>query len=99
LADFSVITELKVSATQIEGLDYGEVLRDFRKLSAILDAAEQQYPGHPLPAAYGGVVANRERPRFNFELLETKIRHNGIRPDVHLLKFPTEPQFARHRPL
>jgi hypothetical protein len=89
LRDFSVITELKVSATQIEGLDYGEVLRDFRKLSAILDAAEAQYPDRPLPAAYVGVFANRVRPRFNFDLLANKIREAGVRPDVKLLQFET----------
>jgi len=89
LADFSVITELKVSATQIEGLDYGEVLRDFRKLSAILDAAEAQYPDQPLPAAYVGVFGNRVRPRFNFDLLANKIHAAGVRPDVKLLQFET----------
>lgn len=89
LADFSVITELKVSATQMEGLDYGEVLRDFRKLSAILDAAEAQYPDRPLPAAYVGVFGNRVRPRFNFDLLASKIHEAGVCPDVKLLKFET----------
>ena len=89
LADFYVITELKVSATQMEGLDYGEVLRDFRKLSAILDAAEAQYPDRALPAAYVGVFANRVRPRFNFDLLATKIHDAMIRPDVKLLQFET----------
>ena len=89
LADFSVITELKVSATQMGGLDYGKVLRDFRKLAAILDAAEAQYPGSPLPAAYVGVFANRERPRFNFDRLVSKIHEAGVRPDVQLLQFET----------
>jgi hypothetical protein len=37
--DFSVITEQRVSATQIGDLGYTEVVRDFEKLSAILDAA------------------------------------------------------------
>lgn len=69
LRDFSVITELKVSATQIEGLDYTEVVRDFEKLSAILDAAQGQYPDERLPAAYVGVFNNRVRPRFNFDHL------------------------------
>jgi len=78
-----------VSATQIEGLDYGEVLRDFRKLSAILDAAEAQYPDQPLPAAYVGVFGNRVRPRFNFDLLANKIHAAGVRPDVKLLQFET----------
>lgn len=87
MADFSVITELKVSVTKVGGLDYGDVLRDFRKLAAILDAAEAQHPSKPLPAAYVGVFANRHKPRFDFALLERKVRDAGIRPDVRLLKF------------
>lgn len=87
LQDFSVITELKVSATQIEGLDYTEVVRDFEKLSAILDAAQAQYPGNPLPAAYVGVFNNRPKPRFNFEHLERRTQAAGVRNDVKLLSF------------
>ena len=87
LADFSVITELKVSATQKEGLDYGEVIRDFRKLSVILDAAEEAHAGSPLPAAYVGVFANAAKPRFNFGLLRRKLRDADLRPDVLLAAF------------
>jgi hypothetical protein len=86
LKDFSVITELKVSATQMEGLDYGEVLRDFRKLSYILDAAEDQYPGQPLPAAFVGVLDNHPKRRFNFALLDERVQAAGVRPDVQLLR-------------
>ncbi len=68
LKDFSVITELKVSATQIEGPDYTEVVRDFEKLSAILSAAE--HPDAPLPRAYVGIFNNRVKPRFNFAHLQ-----------------------------
>ena len=85
LKDFSVITELKVSATQIEGLDYTEVVRDFEKLSAILNAAEDQYQGAPLPAAYVGVFNNRTKPRFNFEHLQRRLSSADVRPDVRLL--------------
>ena len=87
LKDFSVITELKVSATQIEGLDYTEVVRDFEKLSAILDAAESQYPGAPLPAAYVGVFNNRAKPRFNFGHLQRRLAQTAVRPDVRLLAY------------
>lgn len=87
VSDFSVITELKVSATQKEGLDYGEVVRDFRKLSAILDAVENAYPGSPLPAAYVGVFANATKPRFNFALLRRKLADAELRPDVLLAAF------------
>ena len=90
LGDFSVITELKVSATQIEGLDYGEVVRDFRKLSVILAAAERDYPDHRLPAAYVGVFANARRPRFNFDLLRHKLADARLRPEVHMAAFETQ---------
>lgn len=86
LKDFSVITELKVSATQMGGLDYGEVLQDFRKLSHILDAAERQYPGQPLPAAFVGVLDNHPKRRFNFALLQERVLAAGVRPDVRLLR-------------
>jgi hypothetical protein len=87
LKDFSVITELKVSATQIGGLDYTEVVRDFEKLSAILNAAEAQYPENPLPSAYVGVLNNRSKPRFNFEYLQERLDAADIRPDVKPLTY------------
>lgn len=64
-------------------------MRDFRKFSAILDAAEAQYPDRPLPAAYVGVLGNRVRPRFNFDLLASKFHEAAVRPDVKLLEFET----------
>ncbi|MFC5179402.1 hypothetical protein [Nocardioides taihuensis] len=87
LKDFSVITELKVSATQIEGLDYTEVVRDFEKLSAILNAAEQQYPGAPLPLAFVGIFNNRSKPRFNFEHLHRRLSQVPPHPRVGMLRF------------
>jgi len=85
LKDFSVITELKVSGTQMGGLDSGEVLQDFRKLSYILDAAEDQYEENRLPAAYVGVLDNHPKRRFNFDLLRERVEQAGVRPDVRLL--------------
>lgn len=92
--DFSVISELKVSATQIEGLDYTEVVRDFLKLSAILDAVETQYPGTPLPAAYVGIFNNRRKPRFNFDHLAKRLADVEVRPDVRMLMFDTAAETA-----
>jgi hypothetical protein len=57
LADFTAIIELKGPATQIGGLGYGEVVRDFRKTLCLLNAAERDYPNQPLPAAYVGLFA------------------------------------------
>lgn len=88
LGDFSVITELKVHATQGEGLDQAQVIRDFQKLSVILNAAERDYPENPLPAAFVGVLANHPKRSFNFDLLKEKLAKQPIRSDVRLLDFP-----------
>jgi len=85
LKDLSVITELKVSSAQGEGLDYGEVLQDFIKLSAILDRAESVYPENPLPEACVGVFDNHPARRFNFDLLRDKVAASAVRSDVRLL--------------
>jgi hypothetical protein len=93
LHTFSVITELKVASTQIEGMDYGEVARDFKKLSAILDAAQDRYPDSPIPAAFVGVFANHQRARFNFDLLRDKVTKLRVRSDVQLLMFDSTGRF------
>lgn len=87
LGDFSVITELKVHSTQAEGLDQAQVIRDFLKLSALLNAAARAYPGNPLPVAYVGVLANHPTRRFNFDLLQQKLAERDVHPDVKLLTF------------
>lgn len=87
LKDFSIITELKVSASQGGGLSQSEVLRDFLKLSAILAKAEDHYGEATLPTAFVGVLDNHSEKRFNFEQLKDRIEQAGIRPDVHLLAF------------
>ena len=87
LADFSVITELEVAATQRTALRYGEVVRDFQKLTAIMNAAEAAHPDHPLPAAYVGVFVNATRPVFSFDLLRRRLREADLRPDVLLAAF------------
>lgn len=87
LADFSVISELKVGATQMEGLDMTEVVRDFQKLSAILNAAKGHYPDHPLPAAFVGILDNHPRRRFNVARLRTKLAELDIGSEVRPLIF------------
>lgn len=87
LGDFTVITELKVSATQIGGLGHTAVVKDFRKLSRILDAAERNYPRNPLPAAYVGVFANRDKPAFDFNRLRRRLAEADIRPDIRMAAF------------
>lgn len=87
LADFSVITELKVTGARTSGLGYGEVVSGCHKLSAILDAAEAAYPDEPLPAAYVGVFVNVMKPVFSFDLLRRRLRETRLRPDLHLATF------------
>ncbi len=90
LRDFSVISELKVDSTQIEGQDYGEVVRDFVKLSRIIDAAEHTHPEHPTPSAFVGVLANHRRRPFNFDHLARKLEQAHVRPDIRLLGRPAD---------
>ena len=82
LADFAVVTELKVASSQIEGLDTTEVVRDFQKLSALLNAAESHYPSNPLPVAYVGILDNHPTRRLNVQRLLTRLAALPIRPDV-----------------
>lgn len=82
LADFAVVTELKVASSQIEGLDTTEVVRDFQKLSALLNAAERHYPSNPLPAAFVGVLDNHPTRRLNVPRLQARLAYLSIRPDV-----------------
>jgi hypothetical protein len=90
LGDFSVVSELKVDSTKSKGQGYGEVVRDFVKLSRILDAAQDAYPGHPIPAAYVGVLANHPGRRFNFELLKLKLEQADVRSGIQLLQHVVE---------
>lgn len=87
LADFSVISELRVTGTQMSRLGYAEVVGDFQKLSVILDAAEVAYPDQPLPAAYVGIFVNVTKPVFSFDLLRRRLREAHVRPDLQLAAF------------
>jgi hypothetical protein len=62
-------------------------LRDFEKLSAILDAAQEQYPTAPLPRAFVGAFDNQDKRRFNFHTLQRRLDAVSLRPDVTLLPF------------
>lgn len=82
LADFAVVTELKVASSQIEGLDTTEVVRDFQKLSALLNAAQRDYPSHPLPVAFVGILDNHPTRRLNVRRLQARLASLPIRSDV-----------------
>jgi hypothetical protein len=68
IADFSVISELKVASTQAGVLDYSDVCRDFLKLSMLLVAAARREL-RPLPHAYVCVLANHSKRPFNWGYL------------------------------
>lgn len=84
LKDFSVISELKVSSTQGEGHEYSEVIRDFVKLSAVLQAAQDNYPEAPLPVAFVAILGNHKR-RFDVKHLLKRLESENVRPDIELL--------------
>ena len=87
LADFSIISELKIASSQIGGLNPTGVLRDVRKLAALLDAAEHHYPGKRLPRAFACVLDNHPTRRVNVDRLHAQVAARGTRPDVQLLVY------------
>ena len=87
LADFSVISELKVASSQIGGLNPTGVLRDVRKLAALLDAAEHHYPKGRLPHGFVCVLDNHRTRRVNVDRLRAAAAALGTRPDVQLLVY------------
>jgi hypothetical protein len=59
-----------------------EVVRDFKKMSALLNAASKYYPGHPLPPAFVGILDNHPHRRLNVDRLMSKIHQLHVRGDV-----------------
>jgi hypothetical protein len=87
LAEFSLVSELKVASSQIGGLKPASVLRDAQKLSALLNAAERDYPASPVPAAFVCVLNNHPTRRIDVEALRDRAGALGIRPDLQLLVY------------
>lgn len=85
LQDFSIVCELKVSSTQVEGHDCSEVVYDFVKLSAILTAAESDYPGNPMPAAFVAILGNHRTRPFNVPHLIRRLGEEEVSPDIELV--------------
>ncbi len=84
LQDFSVVCELKVSSTRFEGHDYSEMVKDFLKLTAILNAAEKIYPKHQLPAACIGILGNHRTRRFDLRHLMRRLSEHTVREDLEI---------------
>ena len=88
LSDLAVISELKVSSTQGEGLDHTEVCRDFWKLSMLLDEADRLDIAAPL--AFVCVLDNHPRKRYNLEwLLDHRLAEPPADDRVVLLHYST----------
>ena len=81
LGDLAVISELKVSSTQGEGLSHGEVAQDVYKLSLLLKQAEDRQLTPPL--AYLGILDNHPRKTYRLTTLEARLaklaHHEGVR--------------------
>ena len=74
----------------IKGLSLTEVVRDFQKLSALLNAAEAYYPEHPVPTAFVAVLDNHPRRRLNVDRLLRRLEEARVRPDVRPLIWSLE---------
>lgn len=86
LAGLNVISELKVSSTQGEGLDHTEVCKDFWKLSMLLEEADRR--GIEPPLAYVCILDNHPRKRYNFEhLFEARLAAEPPDPRVRSLTY------------
>lgn len=83
LNQLAVIAELKVSATQGEGLDHTEVCMDFWKLSMLLEEAD--HIGIEAPLAYVCILDNHRSKRYNFDWLAQRLDREGFDPRVRML--------------
>lgn len=88
LSQLAVISELKVSATQGEGLDHTEVCKDFWKLSMLLDEADRNDIEAPL--AFVCILDNHPKKRYRFSHLDFRLTEEPADPRVRLLRYPAE---------
>lgn len=84
ISELAVISELKVSSTQGDGLDHTEVCKDFWKLSMLLDEADRV--GIAVPLAFVCILDNHPRKRYRLNhLLERRLVDDPADPRVQLL--------------
>lgn len=96
LRHMAVISELKVTATQGDGQDHGEVARDAYKLSMLLDEMRRTgVPDDELPLAYLCVLDNHPRKVYAQQHLERRFAALPHDPQVTLLLHAAP---AEHRP-
>lgn len=87
LPDLAVISELKVASTVTHRLPYSAIVRDAKKLQAILKAGRQfdVNRNQPMPQAYLCVLDNHPTWRLNRSLLDSRLAQEGPLDDVHVL--------------
>lgn len=96
LRGMAAISELKVTATQGEGQDHGEVARDAYKLSMLLDELRSSgVPEDQLPLAYLCVLDNHPRKTYAEHTLQRRFEALDHDPKVTLLLHAAPPT---HRP-
>lgn len=96
LRTMAVISELKVTATQGEGQDHGEVARDAYKLSMLLDEMRRSgVPEAELPLAYLCLLDNHPKKVYSQTHLERRFANLPHDPRVTLLLHAAP---SEHRP-
>lgn len=88
LVDVAIISELKVAATQGEGLSHTEVAQDVYKLSMLLDEMERRDLVGPRPLAYFCLLDNRVGHRYNREWLTKRLSSVAAHEGVKILFWP-----------
>ena len=97
LSDMSVISELKVTATQGDGQDHTEVARDAYKLSMLLEELTAAgVAGADLPLAYLCILDNHPKKHYrqsglnkHFERLAHHLRVKVLIADTPMSRRPT----------
>lgn len=89
----AVISELKVTATQGEGQDHGEVARDAYKLSMLLEELRNSgVPEVDLPLAYLCVLDNHPTKTYAERTLQRRFEALSPDPKVTLLLHSAPPE-------
>lgn len=94
LSDLAVISELKVSFTQTEGLGHSEVVQDAAELAFLLQEHRRANPDAPQPLAYLCVLDNHPKRAYRFDVLRQRMADMNIPDTVRLLAATADPRPA-----
>lgn len=92
LQDFAIVCEMKVGSTQGNGVAIGSIVRDVRKLDALLRAGAGHYPGIDPPVAVMVVLDNHPTKALNRQELVRQIAREVPGTPVQTLIQPPERQ-------